>query len=169
MSVAQRENQNDITTAAKIATTGRLNKGQLFRSLSHSLDNAFSPFLHQGEPEDYKEFVEKSPKILYAMECIRSVRAYHKGRGEDVSGQVVYSNRGKRFFPMIKAYLEEEIGYKSGVKWGRMKLDEVEIIAGGMSATRKENIKEAFLDGVVKIIIGTATIRARNAFLSMGN
>ena len=41
----------------------------------------------------------------------------------------------------------------------KVKVDEVEIISSEINDTRKETIKEAFLDGVVKIIIGTATIR----------
>jgi superfamily II DNA/RNA helicase len=43
--------------------------------------------------------------------------------------------------------------------YDKTKVDEVEIISSEINDTRKETIKEAFLDGVVKIIIGTATIR----------
>jgi superfamily II DNA/RNA helicase len=43
--------------------------------------------------------------------------------------------------------------------YDRTRVDEVEIISSEINDTRKELIKEAFLDGVVKIIIGTATIR----------
>jgi superfamily II DNA/RNA helicase len=43
--------------------------------------------------------------------------------------------------------------------YDRTKVDEVEIISSEINDTRKELVKEAFLDGVVKIIIGTATIR----------
>jgi superfamily II DNA/RNA helicase len=68
-------------------------------------------------------------------------------------------NRGKQFFPLIKEYLENEVGYQRGVMYDKTKVDEVEIISSEINDTRKETIKEAFLDGVVKIIIGTATIR----------
>jgi transcription-repair coupling factor (superfamily II helicase) len=60
---------------------------------------------------------------------------------------------------LIKEYLENEIGYKRGVMYDKTKVDEVEIISSEINDTRKETVKEAFLDGVVKIIIGTATIR----------
>jgi superfamily II DNA/RNA helicase len=112
-----------------------------------------------GTPENYKEFVEESPKIQYVMECIRSVKNWHEQHSENVSGQVIYMNRGKQFFPLIKEYLENEIGYQRGVMYDKTKVDEVEIISSEINDTRKETIKEAFLDGVVKIIIGTATIR----------
>ena len=159
MTPKQRENQNGIVTMAKNSTKGKLDMGNLFRALAYSLDNALSPFILNGTPENYKEFVEESPKIQYVMECIRSVKAWHEKHKESVSGQVIYMNRGKLFFPLIKEYLEKEVGYQKGVIYDRTKVDEVEIISSEINDTRKETIKEAFLDGVVKIIIGTATIR----------
>ncbi len=160
MTPKQRELQNDITTRARAAVSGgRPDSAALFRAMNASLNNALSPFLVEGMPEDYMEFVTESPKIHGALECIRTVKEYHEERGEPVSGQVIYLNRGKDFFGLIKEYLVKEIGFKDGVKHGKIKLNEVEFITGGMSSTKKENIKEAFLAGVVKIIIGTATIR----------
>ncbi len=159
MTPKQRENQNSIVALAKNSTKGKLDMGNLFRALAYSLDNALSPFILNGNPENYKEFVEESPKIQYVMECIRSVKTWHEEHSENTSGQVIYMNRGKQFFPFIKEYLEKEVGYKTGVLHDRVKVDEVEIISSEINDTRKETIKEAFLDGVVKIIIGTATIR----------
>jgi hypothetical protein len=159
MTPKQRENQNGIVAMAKSSTQGKLDMGNLFRALAYSLDNALSPFLLKGTPEDYKEFVQESPKIAYVMDCIKSVKAWHELHQETASGQVIYMNRGKMFFPLIKEYLEKEVGYKQGVMYDKVKVDEVEIISSEINDTRKETIKEAFLDGVVKIIIGTATIR----------
>lgn len=159
MTPKQRENQTKIVSLAKRSTDGNLNMGNLFRALAYSLDNALSPFLIDGEPDNYKDFVEQSPKIAYVMECIRSVKSHHQKKGESVSGQVIYMNRGKQFFSLIKEYLEHELGFKRGVTHSKTKVDEVEIISSEINDTRKENIKEAFLDGTVKIIIGTATIR----------
>lgn len=159
MTPKQRENQNGIVAMAKKSTQGKLDMGNLFRALAYSLDNALSPYLLNGTPEDYKEFVQESPKIAYVMDCIKSVKDWHETHGETPSGQVIYMNRGKQFFPLIKEYLENEIGYKRGVMYDKTKVDEVEIISSEINDTRKETIKEAFLDGVVKIIIGTATIR----------
>jgi superfamily II DNA/RNA helicase len=159
MTPKQRENQNGIVAMAKNSTQGKLDMGNLFRALAYSLDNALSPFLLDGTPEDYKEFVQESPKIAYVMDCIKSVKTWHEQHQETASGQVIYMNRGKMFFPLIKEYLEKEVGYKQGVMYDKVKVDEVEIISSEINDTRKETIKEAFLDGVVKIIIGTATIR----------
>lgn len=161
MTPAQRENQNKIVGALQVATAGKLDQALLFRALNASLDNALSPYLFKGygRPEDYKEFVDNSPKIKYICDCIKSVKEWHEERKEPVSGQIIYMNRGKDFFNLIKEYLEKEVGFKRGVMFEKTRLDEVEILTSEITETRKENVKEAFLAGVVKVIIGTATIR----------
>ncbi len=162
MTDEQRANQRMILLSVQegreLAKQG--NKAVLMRAMGQSLDNALSPFLYidNRPPDDHIDFVENSPKIYYALLCIGSVKSYHEEMGEPVSGQVIYMNRGKRFFPYIKDYLEKEIGYKQGIKYNRRTFDEVEIITGGISVRRKESIKDAFLGGVVKVIIGTSTI-----------
>jgi superfamily II DNA/RNA helicase len=169
----QRQNQAKIVALAHSATAGKLNMANLFRALAYSLDNALSPYLYEGNmdrPEDYKEFVEESPKILFACECCRTVKEYHEklanelpkdapGVLKEVSGQVLYMNRGKDYFRYIKEYLEKEVGYKKEILYNNTRFDEVEIIDSSISDIKKENVKEAFLNGAVKIIIGTATIR----------
>ncbi|WP_375559064.1 SNF2-related protein [Bernardetia sp. OM2101] len=128
--------------------------------LMMSRNNAFSPFLvHKEKPVDYIDFVDNSPKIKYTMECIKSVRKHHQDTKTPISGQIIYSNVGKDYFPYIKEYLEKEIGYKTGIKVGRKSFDEVEIITSKVTKNRKEGIKEAFLSGSVKIVIGSGTIR----------
>jgi hypothetical protein len=147
--------------------------GDLFRALAYSLDNALSPYLYAGNadrPENYKEFVEESPKILFACECCRTVKEYHEQLAKnpsnnipavlkEVSGQVLYMNRGKEYFKFIKEYLEKEVSYQKNVLFNNTRFDEVEIMDSSISDIKKENVKEAFLAGAVKIIIGTATIR----------
>ena len=157
MTDRQRKNQNSILEYARNAS---VKGGEILKAMNYSLNNAFHPSLYDRmSPENYKEFVEESPKIHYTTECIRSVKEYHEQRNEPVSGQVIYSNRGRDYFPYIKEYLEKEVGYKKDVKWNKYKVDEVEIIDSSVSQNKKEKIKEAFLDGACKVIIGTATIR----------
>jgi hypothetical protein len=158
-------NQKAIVNLAKSSTQGKLDMANLLRSLNYSLDNALSPFLYEKEeqPTDYLEYVNESPKINYIMGCVVSVKAYHEKRKEAVSGQIIYMNRGKQYFHFLKEYLEQEAGYKQKVDFkseGRnYKVDEVEIVDSSISAIKKERIKEAFLEGKCKVIIGTATIR----------
>jgi len=161
----QKINQDYIFSKAKNATQGKLDMRLLFQTFAWSLDNALSPFLYdrQDRPTSAEEYVLESPKIHYACECIKSVKKYHEKRNQEVSGQIIYMNRGKEFFHFIKQYLEEEVGYKKAVSFTiedkKYKIDEVEILDSSISTDKKENIKEAFLLGVCKVIIGTATIR----------
>jgi hypothetical protein len=81
----QEINQAAIVSLAQSATKGQLNMGDLFRALAFSLDNALSPFLYKRSgdyPEDYMEYVEESPKILFACECIRSVKEWHETKAK---------------------------------------------------------------------------------------
>ncbi len=157
----QRNNQTEVKNMAK--TVSRENPGAVLKAINMSLDNAFSPLLFaKMEPESAEHFVDSSPKIKYAMDCIRTVRDWHVNRGEECSGIVIYSNRGKQYFDYIKQYLIENVGFKSKVLYDEEFLDEVEIITGGGSEAeqdRKELVKDAFNAGIVKIIIGTSTIR----------
>lgn len=162
MTPRQWSNQQDINTEAKKGVS-KDDPGALLRVMGQSLNNALSPFLYDNEqPIDYLEFVEESPKIEYALNCIKSVKQWHEKRNQPVSGQVIYIDRGKDYFPYIKEWLEKEAGYQRGVSLKankRQKVDEVEIITSGISGAKKEKIKEAFLEGTCKIIIGTSTIR----------
>ncbi|MCB9448662.1 MAG: DEAD/DEAH box helicase family protein [Flavobacteriales bacterium] len=126
---------------------------RVLRGLSFARQLALSPFLYACNPDKeptYEQYIETSPKLKYVMECIRSVKEYHEKRNEEVSGQVIYMNAGVNFFPMMKDYLVKKIGFGD---------NEIGIIRSGMSSTKKEGIKERFLAGKVKIIIGSATIK----------
>ncbi len=157
----QKLNQIQVVELAK--TSGRNNMGAVLQAINKSLDNAFSPYLFANEtPDSAEDFVEKSPKIKYAVECIRTIKKWHEDRNEDVSGCLMYTNRGKQYFEYIKEYLLDDVGFKRGVSYDDEILDEVEIIVGAGSEAdedRKELIKDAFNAGIVKVIIGTATIR----------
>jgi hypothetical protein len=126
---------------------------RILRGMSFARQLALSPYLYACNPDHnptYIQYIESSPKLQYVMECIRSVKQYHEEHGQEVSGQVIYMNAGVHFFPLIKEYLVSKIGYTD---------NEVGIIKSGMSAAKKEGIKERFLAGSVKIIIGSASIK----------
>lgn len=157
----QKNNQQIVKSIAK--SVSRTNPGAMLKAINQSLDNAFSPYLFSNEmPESAEDFVDQSPKIQYAMECVRSVRDWHESRGEECSGIVLYSNRGKQYFDFIKDYLIDNVGFKRVVTYDDEQLSEVEIITGGggeADEDRKELVKDAFNAGIVKVIIGTSTIR----------
>jgi len=126
---------------------------RILRALSFQKLLAVSPYLFACNDlpcPTYLEYINESPKLEYLMKCIRSVKEYHETRKEEVSGQVIYMNAGTRYFHLMKEYLVKEIGYK---------LNEVELVYGEITKEKKESIKERFLAGEVKIIIGSGTIK----------
>jgi superfamily II DNA or RNA helicase len=161
MNTEQSANQAYINSLAQSGGSQAERMGNIMRALAKSLDNALSPYIFAKQiPETAEEFVDNSPKIKYVCECVNSVKMYHENvLKTPVSGQVIYSNRGKEYFKYIKEYLENTYGYKQKVKFDGSHVDEVEIITSGIKQDDREYIKEAFLNGYCKIIIGTATIR----------
>jgi hypothetical protein len=142
----------------------KTNAGAMGRALNWAKSNSLSPFLVSGVPtyESLKELVNESPKLKFAIDCIKSVKEYHESKGQEMSGQVIYSNRGIGIFEDFKAALEENCGFKKKISFGDELVDEVEIIKSSSSEKdmdRKEIIKDAFNKGFVKVIIGTATIK----------
>lgn len=129
--------------------------GRDLRAINYSRQLTLSPYLFFLSAKELPEisaenYVELSPKLKYTVECVRTVKEWHESRGESVSGQVIYMDLGTEYFPLIKEYLVSKVGYST---------KEVEIISGKTSANKKENIKKGFLDGSVKIIIGSSTIK----------
>lgn len=138
-------------------------KGRVLLAISLAQQLTLSPYLFSvyddmerpqyliyEEQPTWKDYVDNSPKIKYVVDCIRSVRAWHHSRGEEMSGQVIYMDAGVENFPLIKEYLVRELKFQH---------DEVELIIGGMNQEKKERIKDRFLSGKVKIIIGSSTIK----------
>lgn len=126
---------------------------RILRGMSFARQLALSPYLYACNPDKHptaEQYIETSPKLNYIMQCIRSVKRFHEERNEEVSGQVIYMNAGVHFFPLIKEYLVSNVGFRD---------EEVGVIRSGMSAAKKEGIKERFLAGGVKVIIGSATIK----------
>jgi predicted ABC-type ATPase len=141
------------------------------RGVNFARSLALSPYLYEfsglGEP-DYKNYIEKSPKLKYIMECVKSVKLFHESKNEAVSGQVIYMDRGKKYFELIKDYLVNVIGFKA---------HEIGIIRSGKEGTakHKDEVKNGFNglvfnentksftdipdDKRIKIIIGTSSIR----------
>ncbi len=75
MTQRQRENQNAILSYAQKATA---KGGEILKAMNFSMNNAFHPCLYDRiPPEDYKDFVNESPKIKYTIHCIKSVKDYH--------------------------------------------------------------------------------------------
>jgi hypothetical protein len=92
---------------------------------------ALNPYLFKGsgfkKNPTGRQYVEQSPKLLYVMECIRSIKKYYDDNPSlgfwdktdpsnptwvnGMSGQVIYMNFGTKAFELIRDYLVEELGF----------------------------------------------------------
>jgi hypothetical protein len=100
---------------------------RVLKGVNFARSLALSPYLYAwstlGRPS-YLEYIESSPKLLYTMQCVASVKKYHEEHNEPISGQIIYMDRGKDYFELLKDYLVHVIGYKP---------NEVGIIKGSMA------------------------------------
>lgn len=130
-------------------------EGKDLIAINSAMTATLSPYLipfKKTNPESItkEDFIKSSPKLQYVIKCIASVKSYHESINQEVSGQVIYMNRGTKYFFHIKDYLIEYVGFKP---------TEIAIIDGSTSAKSKERIKDQFLRGDVKILIGSSTIK----------
>ena len=129
-----------------------------------------SPYLSACQKEagiepTYKQYIESSPKLIYTLNCIKSIHDYELENNLLKSGCVIYMNlgvkpsfkksNGEKFqwsqggFEKIKQYLISQMGYSA---------DEVSIVSGGLSPIQKEREKNKFLSGKSSVLIGSSTI-----------
>lgn len=187
----------DITDADNLADGTR--EGEQAKATAKALQClmwgrqiALNPYLFKGsgfknEPTG-RMYVEQSPKILYVMECIRSIKQYYDANPQlgycnnidadnpqfvsGMSGQVIYMNFGTKAFELIRDYLVEEIGFD---------INEIGIIRGDGNYIgkkrydSKQRVADAFLGRVlnaetgkyeflsnekrVKVLIGSESIK----------
>ena len=108
------------------------------KSMNYNRNVALSPYLYKynslGAPT-YLSYINTSPKLKYVMECVKSVKKYHEEHGEPISGQVIYMDRGLKYFNLIRDYLIYEVGFAK---------HEVGIIFGGMTVDKKRKVQDAF-------------------------
>jgi hypothetical protein len=129
-----------------------------------------SPYLSACQKEagiepTYRQYIESSPKLIYTLNCIKSIHDYELENNLPKSGCVIYMNlgvkpsfkkaNGEKFqwseggFEKIKQYLISQMGYS---------VDEISIVSGGLSPIQKEREKNKFLSGKSSVLIGSSTI-----------
>lgn len=149
---------------------------QVLMAVGMAKNLMLSPYLYQcgGLPKPTaKEYVESSPKLRYAIGCIKTVKQYHENEGTPMSGQVIYMDLGVDLFPLVAEYIVENLGFKK---------HEVGIISAKMKAPKgvsrkdaKEAVQNLFLgrkfndetrqfepipdDQRIKVLIGSPSIR----------
>ena len=151
---------------------------RLLKAMNHARNLALSPYIFDcsglGTP-DYKSYIETSNKLLYVINCIKSIKEYHKNEGSAMSGVVIYMDRGVQYFPLIREYLIKEIGFGSH-EVGIISSKLITPIDKGVSKEdAKEFVKNRFLgkfynnlnlemevlpeEQRMKVLIGSSTIK----------
>lgn len=148
------------------------------KALSHARNLALSPYIFDcsglGTP-DYLSYIETSNKLKYVMECVASIKKHHAENNQSMSGVIIYMDRGKAYFPLVKEYLVKIVGFKEH-EIGIMSSGLMEPTEKGLSKEdQKEYIKNLFLglkyneatqeveaisdEQRVKVVIGSSMIR----------
>lgn len=139
------ETSNETVNIKDLDSESR-QKARAVISMNLMRATALSPYMFPyndlGKPT-YKEFVENSPKILYTVKCIKSVKEYHEQNGQAVSGQVIYMDRGIQFFPLIKEYLVKECGFNDQDIC--FEDSEIGFINGSMKIEDRKKVQDLFL------------------------
>lgn len=151
---------------------------RLLKAMNHARNLALSPFIFEcsglGAP-NYKSYIETSNKLLYTMLCIKSVKDYHAKNNSEMSGIVIYMDRGVQYFPLIKEYIVKELGFMDhevGIISSKL-MQPIE--KGIQKEDQKEYVKNLFLgkkfnhatlemeeipsEQRIKVLIGSSTIK----------
>jgi len=173
------EDANELSDGSQEGEKAKRNQKAL-QSLQWGRELTLSPYFYRcsGLKKDptYEEFVETSPKILYAVKCIESVKNYHDSEiegGSPISGQIIYYDYKVDSMTLIRDYLVEKIGFN---------INEIGIITGkgcyiGKKSygNRKQVVADYFMGRVlnsetgeytqledskrVKVLLGSRAIR----------
>lgn len=87
---------------------------RLLKAMNHARNLALSPYIFDcsglGVPTA-ESYINTSNKLKYVMESVRTIKEYHEKEGSDMSGVVIYMDRGVEYFHLIRKYLIENIGF----------------------------------------------------------
>lgn len=133
--------------AAKMYDVAGAEDGAFLKASTYSIANSVSPFFikeYVGKTNPTAaEIVAESPKIQYAIEAIKTAKADPKSA--DFGTFLFFGKMGVEFHPMLADYIAKQTGYPR---------EEVGVISGNITDDEKEEIKEKFLDGRIKVLLG---------------
>ena len=120
--------------------------GAFLKASTYSIANSVSPWFveeYAGVTTDMKQLVEDSPKIKYTLEVLKTVKEDPKTK--DFGTFVFFGKMGVEYHPMIAVYFANELGYKP---------EQVAYLSGNVTDEQKEDIKEKFNNGEIKVLLG---------------
>lgn len=120
--------------------------GAFLKASTYSIANSVSPYFikeYAGTASDAKTLVEDSPKIKYTLETLKTLKEDPKTK--DFGTFVFFGKMGVEYHPMIAEYFAKELGYER---------DQVAHLSGSVTDEQKEDIKERFNSGKIKVLLG---------------
>lgn len=127
-------------------STKEVDDGAFLKASTYSIANSVSPYFikeYTRKVPTAEQLVEDSPKIKYALETLKTVK--NDPKTADFGTFLFFGKMGVEYHPMIAEYIAKEVGYKK---------DEVAVLSGDVTDDEKEDIKERFNDGRVKVLLG---------------
>lgn len=135
----------DSKTMYNVAGEG-VEDGAFLKASTYSIANSVSPFFIKeyidGAPSA-AQIVEQSPKIQYAIEVIKRVK--NNPKTQDFGTFVFFGKMGVEYHPILAEEVAKVTGYKP---------EEVAYLSGDVTDEQKEDIKERFNDGRIKVLLG---------------
>ena len=120
--------------------------GAFLKASGYSVTNSISPWFieeYAGVTTDMKQLVEDSPKIKYTLEALKTLKEDPKTK--DFGTFIFFGKMGVDYHPMIAEYFAKELGYER---------NQVAHLSGSVTDEQKEDIKERFNKGEIKVLIG---------------
>lgn len=120
--------------------------GAFLKASTYSIANSVSPYFikeYAGTVTDAKTLVEDSPKIKYTLETLKTLKEDPKTK--DFGTFVFFGKMGVEYHPMIAEYFAKELGYER---------NQVAHLSGSVTDEQKEDIKERFNKGEIKVLLG---------------
>lgn len=154
--------------------------GQSGKIMSSSRSSAVSPFAQSPmmlsfvTEEPWRELYEYSPKIKFTIDTIREINSFEQKNEMKQGSFLIFMGLGVNLLDHFKIALNKICNFKTGIsisleedddgeEGNSIRFDEVEIISGtadtDKEANRRERISDLFNKGLVKVIIGTDTIK----------
>jgi hypothetical protein len=127
-------------------SASEVDDGAFLKASTYSIANSVSPYFIKEFTKvkpTAEELVNSSPKIQYAIESLKVIKANPKTK--DFGTFLFFGKMGVEYHPMIAEYIAKEVGYKPS---------EVAVLSGDVTDEQKEDIKERFNDGRVKVLVG---------------
>jgi hypothetical protein len=125
--------------------------GGAIAAITEMQNITLSPYMSRYNQEvfGYKEFVENSPKVKYAVDHVIKMKEESKRRKTPI-GQIIFMPRGIAYYEHIRDYLVKEHGFST---------KEIAFIRSGVTADQKYDIANKFNKGEYSLIIGSDSMK----------